>query len=216
LKHEIGERQRVEQVRAIELERARIAQDLHDDLGSRVTAISMLAAAGTENNLDLNASKKRLALIQDRSRLLVASLDELVWEANPKYDTIAALVEYVAGFTEELLIETGIGRRVEIPVSLPKQAVPAETRHNVVLSVKEILNNAIRHGQPTEMLLQVSISDGRLEVLIRDNGCGFDTAQHVPGEGLANLKRRMGKISGCCRIQSEPGKGTDIVLTLPL
>lgn len=216
LKHEIGQRQRVEQARAIELERARIAQDLHDDLGSRVTAISMLAAAGTEKNLDLKASKERFALIQDRSRLLVASLDELVWEANPKYDTIAALVEYVAGFTEELLTETEIARRVEIPVNLPQRGIPAETRHNVLLSVKEILNNAIRHGQPTEMLLQVTISGGQLEVLIRDNGCGFEPKQHVPGEGLVNLKRRMGKIGGCCHIQSEPGKGTDVVLTLPL
>lgn len=216
LKHEIGERQRVEQARAIELERARIAQDLHDDLGSRVTAINMLAAAGTEKNLDPYAAKARFALIQDRSRLLVAALDELVWEANPKYDTIAALVEYVAGFTEELLTESGIARRIEIPVSLPQRGIPAETRHNVLLSVGEILNNAIRHGRPTEMLLQVTISEGQLDVLIRDNGCGFDPARHVPGEGLVNLKRRMSKINGHCRIQSEPGKGTEVVLTLPL
>jgi signal transduction histidine kinase len=216
LKREIGKRQWVEQARAIELERARIAQDLHDDLGSRVTAISMLAAGGTEKNLDLESSKKRFALIQDRSRLLVASLDELVWEANPKYDTVAALVEYVAGFTEELLIETGIARRVEIPVNLPQRGVPAETRHNVLLSVKEILNNAIRHGRPTEVLLQVIISESQLEVLIRDNGCGFDPMQHVPGEGLVNLKRRIGKINGRCSIQSEPAKGTDVILTLPL
>ena len=88
-------------------------------------------------------------------------------------------------------------------------------RHNVLLSVKEILNNAIRHGRPTEMLLQVTISGDKLEVLIRDNGCGFDPSRHVPGDGLINLKRRMGKISGCCRIQSGPGKGTEVVLTLP-
>jgi signal transduction histidine kinase len=216
LNHEIGERQRAERARAIEQERARIAQDLHDDLGSRVTAIGMLAAAGAEKTLDPDVGKERFALIQDRSRLLVAALDELVWEANPKYDTVAALVEYVAGYTEELLTETGVARRIELPASLPQRGVPTEIRHNVMLSVKEILNNAMRHGQPTEVLLQVAISDGKLEILIRDNGRGFNPARHVPGEGLVNLKRRMEQISGCFRIQSEPGKGTDVVLQLPL
>jgi signal transduction histidine kinase len=216
LKFEIGERQRAERARAIEQERARIAQDLHDDLGSRVTAIAMLAEAGAEKMLDPKAGKERFAMIQDRSRLLVAALDELVWEANPKYDTVAALVEYVAGSTEELLTETGIGRRIEIPARLPQQGIPAETRHNVLLSVKEVLNNAIRHGRPTEVLLQVTISGGQLEILIQDNGCGFNLARHVSGEGLANLERRLGKISGRCRIQSEPGKGTSVFLTLPL
>jgi len=215
LKHEIGERQRVERARAVEQERARIAQDLHDDLGSRVTAISMLAAVGTEKNLDANACKERFALIQNRSRLLVAALDELVWEANPKYDTIAALVEYVAGFAEELLAETGIALRIELPVSLPQRGIPAEMRHNVLLSVKEILNNAIRHGKPSEMLLEVTISGAQLEMLIRDNGCGFNPTLRVFGEGLVNLGRRMEKINGRLRIQSEPGKGTDVVLTLP-
>ena len=71
--------------------------------------------------LDPEAGKERFAMIQNRSRLLVAALDELVWEANPKYDTVAALVEYVAGSTEELLTETGIGCRIEIPTSLPQR-----------------------------------------------------------------------------------------------
>ncbi|MGA2243862.1 MAG: histidine kinase, partial [Verrucomicrobiota bacterium] len=216
LKFEIGERQRVERARAVEQERARMAQDLHDDLGSRVTAISMLAEAGAQKVLDPEAGKARFAMIQDRSRLLVAALDELVWEANPKYDTLAALVEYVAGLTEELLTETGIARRIEIPAGLPQRGIPAETRHNVLLSVKETLNNAIRHGRPTEVLLQITISQDELEVLIQDNGGGFDLARHVSGEGLANLERRMGKISGRFRIQSAPGKGTSVFLTLPL
>jgi signal transduction histidine kinase len=88
-------------------------------------------------------------------------------------------------------------------------------RHNVLLSVKEILNNAIRHGKPSEMLLEVTISGAQLEMLIRDNGCGFNPTLRVSGEGLVNLGRRMEKINGRLRIQSEPGKGTDVVLTLP-
>jgi signal transduction histidine kinase len=216
LKHEITERQRVEQIRAIEQERARIAQDLHDDLGSRVTVISMLARAGTEKNLEQSARNEKFSLILDRSRLLVAALDGLVWAANPKYDTVAALVEYLAAFTEELLTETGIARRIEIPARISEQRIPAEIRHNVLLSVKEVLNNAIRHGRPTEVLLQIIISEGEVEILIRDNGCGFDLAQHNPGEGLANLRRRVSKINGHCRIQPEMGKGTSIFLTFPV
>ncbi|MGC9942856.1 MAG: histidine kinase [Verrucomicrobiota bacterium] len=218
LKHEIGERQRVEQVRAIELERARIAQDLHDDLGGRVTAISMLATACTGKDVDLPASQRHSSLILERSRSLVAALDELVWAVNPQYDTVKALTEYLAGVAEELLTETGIALRVEIPSNLPQRMIPAETRHNLFLAAKESINNAIRHGRPREVLLQVSITDRELEVLIRDNGCGFDLTKPVKpvsGDGLGNLPQRMGKIGGRCSIESEPGKGTSVFLILP-
>jgi signal transduction histidine kinase len=216
LKHEVNERQKIEQARAIELERARIAQDLHDDLGSRTTAISMLAVAGIGHDFEVAASKERFGMILERSRSLVAALDELVWAANPKYDTIGALVEYLAGIAEELLTETGIARRMELPANIPEGRIPAEIRHNVLLAAKEALNNAIRHGHPTEVLLELKLVGGQLEILIRDNGCGFDPDRQVAGNGLVNIQQRIKKIGGQYRIESEPDKGTSVHLIFPL
>jgi signal transduction histidine kinase len=92
----------------------------------------------------------------------------------------------------------------------------AESRHNVLLSVKEAITNAVRHGQPTEILLQLTLQNGGIEILIKDNGVGFDPARHPPGNGLANLQERMHKINGQCRIQSSPGQGTMVFLAIPL
>jgi len=216
LKHEINERHRAEQDRAIEQERSRIARDLHDDLGSRLTAINMLAMTGSRSKLTPDASHEQLQLIVDRSRSMVTALDALVWAVNPKNDTLAALAEYLASFAEELLAQAKVSCRIELPQNFPAQIIAAEIRHNTLLSVKEALNNAVRHGKPTEILLQLTCSGNEFQILIKDNGCGFATGQHFTRNGLANLKERMRKVNGRCEIQSSPGKGTTISLTLPL
>jgi len=216
LKRETEQRRKVEQARAIEQERARIAQDLHDDLGSRTTAISMLAVAGAENTIAQAAAKERFGTILDHSRSLVAALDELVWAVNPKYDTIKALVDYLAGVAEELLTETGVARHIELPPNIPERSIPADVRHNVLLAANEALNNAIRHGHPSKVLLQMTVAGDELEILIRDNGCGFDPGRAVAGDGLINIGQRMSKVGGRYRIESKPGQGASVYLVLPL
>jgi signal transduction histidine kinase len=216
LKREISERQRAEQDRAIEQERSRIAQDLHDDLGSSLTAINMLAMTGSRSKLNPDASRARLQQIEDRSRSMVTALDALVWAVNPKNDTLAAMAEYLASFAEEFLAKTEIACRIEQPLDFPKRALAADVRHNVLLAVKEILSNAIRHGRPNEILLQFLLPPGKFEITIHDNGGGFDPARNVPGDGLANIQERMRHINGRCRIESSPGNGTTVSLTLPL
>lgn len=216
LKLEISERQRAEQDRAIEQERSRIAQDLHDDLGSSLTAINMLAMTSFRTKSNTHANSELLQLIIDRSHLMVTALDALVWAVNPKNDSTAALAEYLASFVEELLAKTDIAYHVELPLEIPEQTIAAVARHNLLLSVKEALTNAIRHGQPTKILTQLTISGSELEILIKDNGCGFDPAHNIPGNGLVNLQERMRKVNGRYQIQSSPGKGTIVFLALSL
>jgi signal transduction histidine kinase len=216
LKREISERQMAEQERAVEQERSRIARDLHDDLGSRVTAINMLAMSSPGTKSTAEASLERLRLIADKSRTMVTTLDGLVWAVDPKNDTLAALAEYLASFAEEFLARTGIACHVELPPEFPQQIIASETRHNALFAVSEALNNAVRHGHPSEVQLQLTISENEVTLCIRDNGCGFELKQTVPGNGLANLHERMRKVNGRCRIESVPGKGTSVYLTLPL
>lgn len=216
LQQEIGERQRAERDRAIEQERSRIARDLHDDLGSRLTAINMLAMPNPGAALDLQASHERLHLISNRARTMVTTLDGLVWTVNPKNDTLAAMAEYLGSFAEELLAMTDIRCQVDIPSAFPPCTIPAQVRHNVLLAVREGLSNAVRHGRPHEVGLRLSISNAGLTVEIRDDGVGFDPARVKEGNGLGNLQERMRRIGGACGIQSAPGNGTTITLSLPL
>jgi signal transduction histidine kinase len=216
LQREINERQKAEQERAIEHERSRIALDLHDDLGSRLTAISMLATTGQGPAPSAESSRDRLQLIADKARLLVTTLDGLVWAVDPKNDTVASLAEYLASFAEEFLARTGIACHVELPHDYPDRTVASEARHNILLAVREALNNAVRHGHPREVRLQLACSERELSILLRDDGRGFDLQKVTPGNGLANLQERLRKINGLCRIGSSPGKGTAVVLTLPI
>ncbi|HEY4417611.1 MAG TPA: sensor histidine kinase [Verrucomicrobiae bacterium] len=216
LKQEISERQRLEQERAIEQERSRIALDLHDDLGSRLTAINMLAMTRQGTKPTAEASRERLQLIAEKTSLIVTTLDGLVWAVDPKNDTVAALAEYLASFTEEFLARTGIACGIELPPEFPHQIIAAEARHNTLLAVREALNNAVRHGRPSEVRLELKFSERELIILIQDNGCGFDSTRITPGNGLANLHERMRKANGHCRISSTPRNGTSVWLTLPI
>jgi signal transduction histidine kinase len=215
LRREISERQRAEQERAIETERTRIALDLHDDLGSRITAISMLATNGLSSQRSAAASQERLQLIADKARLMVTTLDGLVWTVDPKNDTLASLAEYLASFAEEFLAKTGIACQVDLPREFPARSVSAEARHNVLLAVQEALNNAVRHGDPDQISLRLVCSANALSIVLRDDGHGFDLKDVTMGNGLANLHERLRKANGRCQIESSPGQGTTIVLTLP-
>ncbi|HEU5123044.1 MAG TPA: ATP-binding protein [Verrucomicrobiae bacterium] len=214
LEQEISSRERAEKERALELERSRIARDLHDDLGSALTAINMMATtrpAPESSNVHL----ERLQAIAKRARSMITALDGLVWTIDPQNDTLAALVEYIASYAAEFLAGAEVLCKIERPHHYPDWMVMAEVRHNLLLAVAETLNNSVRHGRPTQVLLRIECSDDRLEIFIKDDGQGFDTSQKSSGYGLSNLEQRMSRINGSCRIESIPQQGTSIWLTVP-
>ncbi len=218
LRNEIGERERTEKLRAIELERARIARDLHDDLGSALTEISMMAMPrpglnGLKTGSEIAA--ERLREIAEKSRSMVSALDGVVWVINPKNDTLSSLVEYLASYAEEFLGKAQVACRVELPQDYVERVIASEIRHEVMLVVREVFNNAVRHGRPNEVLLRLIIARENLEILIQDDGCGFNPIQ-ARGNGLGNLKQRMSKLNGSCQIESTSGSGTSITLKLVL
>jgi len=215
LGREISERERAEKMRAIEQERSRIARDLHDDLGSTLTEISMMATVRTGLNVGPEIANDRLREIAEKSRSMVSALDGVVWVVNSKNDTLSALIEYLASYEEEFLAKAQVACRIELPKDYGDRVVSAEIRQDVMLAVRETLNNAIKHGQPTEVRLQLTVAGDSLEILVQDDGSGFDPGK-VKGNGLGNLQQRMAKLNGSCQIRSAVGKGTAVVLTLPL
>jgi len=218
LKVEIHQRELAQRNHALEEQRSRIARDLHDDLGSAITEISMLALSGPGEPQPTPEALSRLKTIGTRCRSIVQSLDELVWALNPRNDTLASLTRYIASATEDYLAPMKIQSRLQVPSSFPSVEISAETRHNLLLAVKESLANVVRHADASEVSLRIVIRDGSAEFIIRDNGRGFDPSGTLaPGaDGLANLRERMRSVQGSCRIDSAPGRGTTIFLALPL
>jgi signal transduction histidine kinase len=215
LEREISERERAEKLRAIEQERSRIARDLHDDLGSTLTEISMMATANPGLKMESETASSRLREIAEKSRSMVSALDGVVWVINSKNDTLSSLVEYLASYAEEFLAKAGIAYRVELPRSYANCTIVGEIRHDVMLAVREAINNAVRHGNPNEVLLRLTVTGDQLEILVQDDGCGFNPAL-IKGNGLDNLKERMSKLNGSCQINSSFGTGTSITLKVTL
>ena len=144
-------------------------------------------------------------------------MDEVVWAINPKNDSLPNIVSFLGDYVERFLAPTGIGWRLDLDAEFPNLSVSAQTRHNLLLAAKETLSNAVRHAAPTMIRLRIHHDGSRLEIVISDNGRGFDVSQARPGgNGLKNIGQRMELIRGNARIQSKPGQGTTITLSLPL
>lgn len=193
-------------------ERARIAQDLHDDLGASLTEISLLANLATEEK---NREHDPLPEIAAKARGLLGTLDEIVWAANPRHDSLASLAEYLAAFATEFLAAAQITLRRDIPNDLPLLPLEPEQRHGIFLAVREALNNVAKHSGASEAWLRFSIDAGSLKITVADNGRGFSTETCERGEGLRNMDARMAGIGGACSLASSTS-GTRIVFTLPL
>jgi ligand-binding sensor domain-containing protein/signal transduction histidine kinase len=205
----------LEQQHAIEKERARIAKDIHDDLGASLTQITLLSDRADHeafNELRANARK-----ISSTAREIAQSLDEIVWAVNPEHDTLEGLVEYLSQSADDFLEDTTIRSRVKLPPALPHCSIPAETRHQFFLAFREALNNAVKHAEATEIQLEVLAEPSELQIKIADNGIGFDPNKAPDrGNGLTNMRKRLEGIGGRFAIASSPGHGTTVNMTISL
>jgi signal transduction histidine kinase len=211
---------RAEQQHALERERGRIAQDLHDDLGSSLTRISLLSGllrADKGNPEQVEAHAIRLAQSADQT---VRALEEIVWAVRPGSDSLQSLVDYIAHFASELFEGTSTRCRLDLPHDLPTLPLPPDFRHNVFLIVKEALTNTLKHASAREVHVQVKISAPQLEIRIQDDGTGFVPAMTPKAEGkqhgLTNMQQRAEDTGGTLTWHCSPGKGTTIHLTVPL
>ncbi len=201
-----------EMLRVKERERARIARDLHDDLGASLTEISMLATAVPGAAPPPEAVQGRLSVISGKARSLVEALDEIVWAVNPRHDTAGSLAAYLTGYAREFLGASNIACSFDVPPSLPDLKLEAGARHNLFVAFKEVLHNIVRHSGATQVSVRLHIRAGHLEVQVEDNGCGMQNAGG--GDGLGNLQERMKAAGGQCFVESRDG-ATGVRLCLP-
>ena len=211
----------VEHRSALDRERARIARDIHDDLGHNLTQIVLLTEVrmhqhenATGNGNAPETGDAQLSRIRVTAQQGIRSLDETVWAINPRNDTLADLIDYIGHFTAQSLRAADIKYRLELPEHPPELVVPSEMRHAVFLVVKEAVNNILRHAQATLVRLSILIVEGVITINIADNGRGFTPGHGESGQdGLLNMKQRMTDIGGEFQLESSPGAGTRITLT---
>ncbi|MEI6192727.1 MAG: sensor histidine kinase [Verrucomicrobiota bacterium] len=212
--------QRAESESALERERARIAQDLHDELGSQLTRISLLSGllrADKDNPSQVAAHASKLSLSADET---VRALEEIVWAVRPDSDTLQSLIDYMTHFAGELFDGSPTRCRLDLSHDLPTLPLPPDKRHNIFLIIKEALTNTLKHAGAREVHVAAKAEGSTLEIVVTDDGKGFaeaDTAA-APGKrnGLGNMRQRAASIGGKLDMQSTPGKGTCVRLTVDL
>jgi signal transduction histidine kinase len=193
---------------ALEQERLRIAHDIHDDLGARVTEISLLSAISQNNPIFPDKARIEFDRISQMSRELVSALYQTVWAVNPENDNLDALGNYLCQMVNQMCERVKLRSRFDM-VDLPREIpISSQTRHNVTMAIKEAVHNVIKHAEASEICIQMTFKENLLTVTVQDNGCGFQPADKVVGHGLANMKRRMEDIGGSCTIESSLGHGT--------
>jgi len=207
----------LKQQHALEAERSRISQDLHDDLGTSLMEIKFLSTVAGSASSSPAEIRDYLADINNKSLELVKALDEIVWAVNPENDSLRNLVNYLCLFAQEFLGTASIQCRLDVPPGLPDLPLNAEQRHTLFLVTKEALANAAKHSAANEVRLRVALSGSHLTLIIEDNGSGFDAATVKPGRnGLRNIENRMKHLGGKAVIISVPQQGSRVQLELPL
>lgn len=207
---------RLEQEHALEKERARIARDLHDDLGGSLTQIGMLA---DRLNRQADSSPLRLGLKQlaGRTRGLAGELESIVWAVSPKNDTWDRLASFIAQFVQRFFRDTTIACSAEGAESIPALPLAPEAQHHVLAIVKEAMNNVLKHSQATQVTITMSFAAQIFEMRVRDNGIGFDPAagEHAERNGLTNMRTRADEIGGSLDIVSQRTTGTELTVRIP-
>ncbi len=218
--------QQLERQRAVERERARIARDIHDDLGASLTRITMLSQSVRAELDNQQQAASDVDEIYGTARELTRAMDEIVWAVNPKHDTVDSLVTYLGRFAQSFLSSAGIRCRIDVPVHLPAWSLTAESRHNVFLAFKEALHNVVKHARASEVRISLEVLSHGFVLLIADNGCGFDLngfkeaakdagdARLACGNGLLNMRKRLEEINGDCEWETSPGEGTRVKFVL--
>ena len=198
------------------VERSRIARDIHDDVGSSLTQITLLGDLGRRGGHEPAQLEEQFERISSQAREAVRALDAIVWTVNPKNDTLPVTVSYLCQMAQDLARDAGIRCRLEIPDDFEATPLGAKVRHNLLLAVKEAVHNVIKHSGAELMHLRMKCDAESLRFEITDNGRGFDPAADSRGRtGLESMRQRMTDAGGSFDLVSTPELGSTVTFELP-
>jgi len=202
--------------RLIEMERMRntIARDLHDDLGSTLSSINIMSKLAM--NQSNGSAHHQLERIADHSAKMMESMSDIVWSINPSNDTLDQVIAKMKEFAAEILEPKNISYSFEEGENISDFSLTVDKRKNIFLIFKEAINNAAKYSESNQVKISIGVKANRLHFSISDNGKGFDPDTIKNGNGLKNMAARANDISGTIQRKSEPGKGTEISVVVPI
>ena len=205
-------RLRLHQLLKIERLRHRISTDLHDDIGSTLSSISILS----DMALQEEAAPEMITQIRDHSLSLLDKMDDIVWSINPRNDTLESLLLRVRRFSAQLFEARGIEYEIDIQPDIRHLKLQMADRQHVYLIMKEAINNLIKHSGAHKACIHVQAIRHSLVVKISDDGLGFKPEGDPTGNGIINMKNRAANMKAALHIDTSPGKGTTVSLLLKI
>jgi hypothetical protein len=203
--------------RLLHLERSRIARDIHDDVGTRLTKL-VLQGEVAQSTLPADSEvRAQFDMICDGLRDVLGAMDEVLWAVNPRHDTLQDFIGHICDYAQAFLQNTKIQCLLEVEPDIPALNFDLPLRRSLLLVVKEVLNNAAKHSEASRLLLRIHRSGQKLIVVVEDNGRGFDLNQaRQDRNGLTNVCQRMSEAGGECQIVTRPGEGCRVEFSIPL
>lgn len=209
----------LEREAALSRQRARLAKDLHDGLGARLTQLVLLTGKRPAETAT-QPGAERLSEIADCSHDVLHALRDIIWVTHPAGDTIEGLAGALSELATRLPAAAGLHTRLDIPLDLPDGRVSPEQRQALLHATREAIHNVVRHAAATELRLAFHVSDGHLRLRVEDDGRGFTpgaTKKAAPGGlGLDSMRERIETLGGRVNIDSSPGQGTRVEFDVPL
>ena len=208
-------RYRIKHLLAIERIREKIASDFHDDIGSALSSISIfseVADSQLKQQMPHDQIREIIGHISFYSRAMLDSMDDIVWMVNPQNDYFNDLAVRMREFAIPLLEAKNINFEINIKEEILNTKIKMEARKNIFLIFKESINNILKHSQCLAMTVSIGKINNQLELIISDNGKGFDLNSPSSRNGLKNMQKRASEINGKIVVTSEPDKGTVIRL----
>lgn len=209
-------RVRINQLLRLQQIRLRISRDLHDDIGSTLSSISMISSMAAQQMPEAKKAKELFGTISNASRQAMELMSDIVWSINPKNDKMEMIITRMRQYASETLEASQISFSLDVDEDSYHLSLPIDQRKDFYLIFKEAINNLAKYSQATRAQIQIETRKPELIMKITDNGMGFDQQIPYSGNGLKNMRTRATQIQGILYIHSSPGKGTTIELTLPI
>jgi ligand-binding sensor domain-containing protein/signal transduction histidine kinase len=207
-------RNRIQRLLEMERMRTRIATDLHDDIGSNLTRISILSEVARQKSG--NGNGDLLSSIANIARESVASMNDIVWAVTPEHDSLLDLTRRMRRHAEEVFASRDIELQFEAPEPDTGLKLGVGIRRDILLVFKEAVNNAARHSECSKVNINMRAEQSTLMLEVIDNGRGFDESENESGQGLRSMRRRAAAMGGEFTLDSDCEHGTTVRLVLPL
>ena len=208
---------RIFNLHRIEKLRRQISTDLHDDVGASISSVRILTDFLTNKEEGSKSSKHQIIhTIKEQTSHISEVLEEIVWNINPKNDRLANIINRMQQFANETLENSDILLEWQVHIHQYNKLINANKRKELYLFFKEAIHNIAKHAQCKHSWITIKTVPQRIEIMIKDDGIGFNSENTYYSNGLESMKNRAKNLDASLKINSSIGKGTTIVLICPL